>query len=146
MVYLDDKTPVFRVNNLKVNRIQTGKDEGVNIRDIPVTKGLMNLLMEMGYNKKKGINEYILERENDISTQYMMRFISQGFGHFIKLATTRKIQFKDLRKTYITKAVMVLGDKAKTFTGHAGDEVLKNHYIANAYLVADLGNFSVFDK
>jgi hypothetical protein len=60
------------------------------------------------------------------------------------LATETKIEFKDLRKTYITKLSMVCGENTKLFTGHANVEVLKKHYIAQAYLAGNLNKFDMF--
>lgn len=135
---------VFRIDNLKVNRIQTGLESGKNIRYIPITKSLLSLLNELGYSIKIGSDEYIVEREINLTTKYMMTFISRSFGHYIKLVTKRKIEFKDLRKTYITRISMVLGENTKIFTGHADSEVLKNHYISSAYLVGQLSDFDMF--
>jgi hypothetical protein len=127
-----------------VNRIKTGQDTGTYIRYIPITKGLMDLLIEMGYHQKQGTNGYILDRETNLGTKYMMTFISRSFAHYIKLATKRKIEFKDLRKTYITQIAMLLGENTKMFTGHSNNEVLKNHYIAQAYLAGNLNKFDMF--
>ena len=98
----------------------------------------------MGYFIQEGRDDYILEREDNLTTKYLMTFISRSFGHFIKLATERKIEFKDLRKTYITRISQILGENTKIFTGHADNEVLKNHYISSAYLVGNLKDFDVF--
>ena len=135
---------VFRISNLKVNRIKEGKDTGSYVRHIPLTKGLNNLLLEMGLEHKKNSDDFILDRENKVSEKYMMSSISRGFTHFIKLATKKQIQFKDLRKTYITMLTMKVGDKAKLFSGHSNDEVLKNHYLSSAHLAGNLNNFEIF--
>lgn len=134
---------VLKIQNLKVNRIQTGKDEGKNIRYIPVTKSLRNLLIELGWKTKIGTANYILEREPSLTSKYVMTFISRSFGHYIKFATDRKIELKDLRKTYVTKLFMILGDKAQLFTGHSGIEVMKSHYISSAYLAGKLNNLDI---
>ena len=71
--------------------------------------------------------------------------LTRGFSHFIKLATNRKIAFADLRKTYISYISKKLGTKAKTFTGHEDDQVMRDYYIAEELMVADLDNFNLFD-
>ena len=144
IIEIEDGVKVIKINNLKVNRIQTGTDKGKNIRYIPITKGLTSLLDQMGYFIQEGSDDFILEREDNLTTKYLMTFISRSFGHFIKLATERKIEFKDLRKTYITRISQILGENTKIFTGHADNEVLKNHYISSAYLVGNLKDFDVF--
>lgn len=143
MVELEDGIRVFKIQNLKVNRIQTGKDEGANVRYIPITQGLKDLLIELGMKDKEGTTQYVLEREPNHSTKYVMQLISRAFGHFITNATSRKIEFKDLRKTYITKLTMALGSEAKMYTGHSNDEVIKQHYLSNAYLAGNLKDFNV---
>ena len=55
------------------------------------------LLLELGLNEKRGSSDFIIER-NGLSYKYMMQCVSRGFGHFIKLASVRKVEFKDLRK------------------------------------------------
>lgn len=134
---------ILKIQNLKVNRIQTGKDSGKNLRYIPVTKSLKNLLNEIGWNTKIGTDCFILEREPSLTLKYVMTFISRSFGHYIKFATDRKIELKDLRKTYVTNLFMILGDKAQLFTGHSGVEVMKTHYISSAYLAGRLNELDI---
>jgi integrase len=143
IIELENGIKVFKIQNLKVNRIQTGEDSGANIRYIPITRGLNDLLVEMGLKDMVGKEEYIISRENNYSTKYVMQLLSKGFSHYIKKAATRKIEFKDLRKTYITKLTMALGSDAKMYTGHASNEVIKNHYLSNAYLAGNLKDFDV---
>ena len=101
--------------NRKVNRIKSGTDTGKYIRNVPITEGLRALLIELGMDEKKGSDEYVIPR-NGQSTKYMMQINSRGFSHFIKLASARKVEFKDLRKTYITMMTKALGTSAKMFT------------------------------
>jgi integrase len=135
---------VIKINNLKVNRIQFGKDKGKYVRHIPVTQSLLVLIKELGLDNKTGSNEFIFQRNESASVKNMMNNLSIAFGHFIKQVTTRKIEFKDLRKTYITKLVLVLGDKAKMFTGQTNNEIIKDHYLSEAYLAGSLNNFEIF--
>jgi integrase len=137
---------IIDVNNLKNNRRMFGKDTGEFVKPIPVTKGLYDLLISMGYEEKKGTSAYIIEREESLDTKYMLNEISRGFAHFIKLVTDRKIEFKDLRKTYITQLSMRLGKDTKLFTGHGDDQVLRDSYIAEEFIAANLSDFSVFGQ
>jgi integrase len=134
---------VFRVSNLKVNRIKTGQDDGRYIRYIPVTKSLMDLLSGFGFRTGKPMEGFVLARPSQLSYKYVMSAISRGFNHYIKQATDREIEFNNLRKTYITRLTSVLGPNAKLFTGHASDDVLKKHYLSNAYLAGSLGDFTI---
>lgn len=144
LIALDNQKLVFRIDNLKVNRIRTGNSRGNYIKYVPVTQSLMLLLKELGYERKKDSDEYIIERPDGMDTKYMMDLLSRSFSHFITLVTDRKIEFKDLRKTYITHLTSTLGSNAKLFTGHASDQVLKNHYLSSAFLAGNLTDFSVF--
>jgi integrase len=137
---------IIDVNNLKNNRRMFGKDTGIYTKPIPVTKGLYNLLIELGYEAKKGSSGYIIEREAGLEVKYMLDEMSRGFAHFIKLVTDRKIEFKDLRKTYITALSVRLGKNTKLFTGHGDDQVMKDSYIAEEFIAANLTNFSVFGE
>ena len=144
IVDLGNDVLIFKISNLKVNRIQTGESVGKYVKHIPITQSLMKLLMGMGYDEKKNSDGYIIERTKSETTKYMMVAVSRGFNHYIKLATERDLKFKDLRKTYITHITLALGDKAKLFTGHSNDEVLINHYLSGAYLAGSLCKFNMF--
>lgn len=145
IVSLEGDKLVFRINNLKVNRIGNGESEGDYLKNVPITKSLMILLLELGYESKKQTNGFIIDRLEGTDLKYMMATLSRSFTHFIKLATNRKLEFKDLRKTYITHLTMVLGANAKLFTGHTNDQVLKSHYLNGAFLAGNLSDFSVFN-
>jgi integrase len=144
ITYEDQSCYIIDVNNLKNNRRMFGEDTGTYTKPIPVTKGLYDLLIELGYETKKGTNGYIIEREAGLEIKYMLDELSRGFAHFIKLVTDRKIEFKDLRKTYITSLSVRLGKNTKLFTGHGDDQVMKDSYIAEEFIAANLTNFSVF--
>jgi integrase len=142
--HLGNSCYILDVNNLKVNRRMFGEDTGEYVKPIPVTKGLLNLLESLGLSKKKGEDEYIIDRGESTDVDNLMDTISRGFTHFIKQVTDRKIEFKDLRKTYITQLSLKLGKNTKLFTGHSDDQVLRDSYIAEEFISANLGNFSVF--
>jgi len=144
IVPLEGDKLVFRISNLKVNRIDTGEDDGNYLKNVPITKSLMNLLLELGYERMKDTVAFIIDRPDGSDIKYMMDLLSRSFAHFIKLATDRKLEFKDLRKTYITHLTMALGTNAKLFTGHTNDTVLKSHYLNGAFLAGNLNDFSVF--
>jgi integrase len=135
---------IIDVNNLKNNRRMFGQDAGKYVKPVPVTKGLLVWLMELGYKDKKNNSGFIIEREEGRDVKNMLDNISRGFAHFIKFVTDREIEFKDLRKTYITQLSMKLGKDTKIFTGHGDDQVLRDSYIAEEFIAANLTNFSVF--
>ncbi len=125
---------IIRVMKLKVNRIASGDGNGKSIKYVPVTKSLMQLLSNLNYADKKETSGYIIERSDELGMTYLKNILSRSFAHYIKQATDRNIEFKDLRKTYITHLTFALGPNAKLFTGHINDQVLKNHYLSNAFI------------
>lgn len=137
----------FKLVNLKVWRIKTGEDQAqINkyVKYVPITTSLNKLLLECGILKYQGTDKYIIPFPEDVNLNYVQDIISRSFTHYIKLVSKRKIEYKDLRKTYITALTMALGDKAKLFTGHADDTVIKKHYLADSVLMAGLGNLNIF--
>ncbi len=141
---IDMDKKAFEINDFKVNRKQFGTEIGRNKKIVPLTAGLMDLLNELDFEKNMGKEIPILDTNNYGNIQTIEKAISRGFGHYIKLVTDKPLQFKNLRKTYISHLVMQLGDKAKLFTGHSDDEVLMNHYISKAWTAGGLSDFRVF--
>lgn len=135
---------VLKIRNLKVNRIMTGLDTGEHHKFIPVTKSLRILLNELGYENQKGTEKLIVARPTDQSMQQAMDILSRSFSHFMSVAGNRPLKFKVLRKTYLTSLAVAAGPNAKLFTGSSSDEVLKNHYLSEVYMTAQLEDFSVF--
>ncbi len=144
VIPLDENKLVFRINNLKVNRIMTGESDGQYIKSIPVTKSLMVLLMELGYTEKKNTNVCIIDWPESMKINHIMNILTKSFSHYIKFATDRKLEFKDLRKTYITHLTMALGSNARLFTGHSNDAILKESYLSSAYMAGNLSEFKMF--
>lgn len=139
----------FKLINLKVWRIKTGEDQAqINkyVKYVPITSSLNDLLLECGYLCYQGTDTYIIPFPEGSNLNYVQDVISRSFTHYIKQVSPRKIEYKDLRKTYITAITMVLGDKAKLFTGHSDDAVIQKHYLADSVLMAGLGNLSIFDN
>lgn len=141
---LEKGVRVLQVMNLKVNRIATGDGNGKSIKYVPVTKGLMQVLYELGYAEKKGTDGFIIERADGLGMVYLKNALSRSFAHYIKLVTERRIKFKDLRKTYITFLTLALGPNAKLFTGHTNDQVLKSHYLSGAFIASNISDFKIF--
>jgi len=147
IVAIDEDIEVFVTNNMKVDKIATGETTGKNIRYIPITRSLKALLLELGYNQKKGLDLFVLDRPADMKLINVMDTLSKGFSHYIKLISTSKnLEFNNLRKTYITMVTNALGDKSKLFTGHSNDEVLMTHYLGQTFLSGNLHNFNIFGE
>lgn len=139
----------FKLINLKVWRIQTGSDQreiDKYVKYVPITASLKKLLMDCGYETFKGQNKFIIPYPKDFKLSYVQDIISRAFTHYIKQVTDRKIEYKDLRKTYITAMTMALGTDAKLFTGHSDDAVIQKHYLADAVIMGNLGNLNIFEN
>jgi integrase len=143
LIELENGVEVFGINNLKVNRIKTGLDDGQYKRYIPVTKSLKKLLIELGYDEKKGTHTYILDGDTGKSRKYLMELTTRSFSHFAEKVGVTGLTLKNLRKTYITKLTMAMGDNARIFTAHSSHEVLKNHYLSQAFLAGNLKEFDL---
>lgn len=145
---IDEGIEIFDITNLKVTRIQSSVSDKEYNRPIPVTASLKSLLVELGYHKKKGRDEFVIPRPDNLNEVSMAKHVGRAFNHYIKLVDTggQKVEFKDLRKTYFTFITKALGDKAKMFTGHADNKVLEIHYVAKEFLAGDLVNFNLYNS
>lgn len=141
---IDTDKNAFEINDFKVNRKHVGTEDGPNKKIVPITASFMELLNDLNFKENIGLDKPILETNDYGNLATIEKAISRGFGHYVKQVTDRPLQFKNLRKTYISHLVMALGDKAKLFTGHADDEVLMKHYISKAWTAGGLSEFRVF--
>lgn len=131
---------VFRLSNLKVNRIMGTSS---SLKFVPLTKSLRQLLNELGMEEKQGSDDYIIERDKDADMDNLKDALSRGFSHYIKLVSDRPLTFKCLRKCYITHLSMSVGDTG-LWTGHSNTKVLRDHYLSSAYIAGNLGEFTIF--
>ncbi|WP_281989761.1 tyrosine-type recombinase/integrase [Aquimarina aggregata] len=128
----NNKPTYIEFSNLKVERIK--KEEGqktVAPKIVPITKGLLEILLDLGYNEKNGLDEYIIcPDRTKYSKKTLMEKLSKGFSHYYKqLDTGRNLQFKCLRKTFLTYLEQVAKGDTKLLSSHASDKVLQKHYI-----------------
>jgi len=143
IIEVEGNIEMFRISNLKANRIRTGQDKGKYVRYIPVTRSLKALLVELGYNTKKGTDECVLKTEAGESSAYIMQLITRSFSHYVAKAGLRHILFKDLRKTYVSHLTVAMGANAKMYTGHADSRVMEHHYLSQSFLSSKLKEFDV---
>jgi integrase len=141
-------TQFIKIEDFKVNRIQNRiKPEEKKFVYVPITESLSELLKEMGEDKYKGTNKFILAPESTISRKKVMAdILSKGFSHFYKqLNTGRNLTFKCLRKTYITRLEIFMGHaNTKAITGHSDDSVIEKSYLDKRELAKAAKNFQVF--
>jgi hypothetical protein len=134
------------IQDYKVNKSKgISSSENLKMIHIPVISPLKNLLMELGYEKYKGQDKYILAPEESMQRDTMMNFISKGFSHFYnQLNTGKDLRFYDLRKTYISHLFAKHGNKTRIITKHSGDDVMLNHYIDEKVISDVVLDFDLF--
>ncbi|MBQ0907761.1 tyrosine-type recombinase/integrase [Flavobacterium sp. F-328] len=124
----------FRIKNIKVERIKN--KEGI-YKYIPINDDLFNLLAEMGFEKNKNSNNYILFPERDVSALTIMNILSKAFTYYrIGAGIKKDIGLKNLRKTYITWVNQVMNKDTKILSSHSTDGVLQEYYIDPTVLTA----------
>ena len=128
----------------KVNRSKNiSEKETKKTIDIPIIKPLQSLLNKLGYEENKGKDMYILAPDETMKRKTMMDFVSKAFTHYYsQLNVSKKLEFSDLRKTYISHLFANLGDGAQIITKHSGLDVMKNHYIDDKVISDLMGNFN----
>ena len=149
MIHVENNIPVFiEIRNFKVERQKGyGYNADVPPKIIPVIRGLLDLLNRMGYKDKIGSNEYILFPERNITISILKDNLSKGFSHFYKQLNTRKeLQFKHLRKTYLTYLAMTMKGDTGFLSSHTSKEVLRRHYINENVVLKAVKNVEIFNK
>jgi integrase len=146
IVFGDNSEPLFlKVENYKVNRIKGGSDISKDVKSIPITKGLMLLLKELGLEQHIGTDRFLIGQEETASRNTLIELVSRSFTFYWQRTGIKKdVQLKHLRKTYLTALVEHFGDKAPMISDHSGIQVLKDHYVNDQRLVAACKDFSIF--
>jgi integrase len=155
-VHVSDSVPIYiKVEDSKVNNILNLKDSEKKYVYVPVSKGLHELLIKMGFeNYMKGENKdaYILAPEitDNKRKERMSNTLSYGFAqYYAQLNNEKPLHFGCFRKTYLTGISIHTSGNAQLVSGHSSDgAVLNKHYIdpkAVASVMAAKG-FEVFPK
>ena len=128
------------VQDFKVNRQKGTEKDNLKYIYVPVTKELEDLLYQMGYEKYKNSDKYILAPEETMRRNTIKLFLSRSFSHYYGLlATGKKLTYGVLRKTYITKLTLLLGiEDAKLITRHSNIKVMDQNYL-NKPLISRTG-------
>ncbi len=127
-------TKFFRIRNIKVERLKNKTDV---YKHIPINEDLYNLLEEIGYDKNKDSDDYILFPDREVSEITIMNSLSKAFTHYRKGAGIKKdIRLKNLRKTYLTWVNQVMSKDTKILSSHSTDGVLKDYYLDPTVLTA----------
>lgn len=95
----------------------------------PVIKDLYLFLQKIKYEQFKGSDRYLIASESPRKRETIKDDMSKAFTHYYKkLGTGKKLEFKNLRKTYITFLNNFTGGKAEEITGHSGQEIIMSNY------------------
>ncbi|WP_299212556.1 hypothetical protein [uncultured Dokdonia sp.] len=144
--YVNSEPSYLEVPNLKVERGKgIGFNDDVPPKIIPITVDLMELLNRLGFKEKKDTNGYLLDMNRETSPNVLMEQMSKGFSHFYKLLETGKsIQFKHLRKTYISYMKLAMGSETGDLTSHASDQVIDKNYVDQRIIANAQKKFKLF--
>ena len=127
-IYFVNETYFLKVKNKKVERNENLNGEFTKY--VPINSDLFKLLIDMGFEKMKSTNNYILSPNRIESTKTIMNSLSKSFSHYRDQANISKnISLKHLRKTYISWVNQALGKETGKITSHSSEAILKEHYI-----------------
>lgn len=121
----------FQVANRKIEKQRLAKNSNAITANkyFPINADLQVLLNELGFDKYKGQNQYILVPDRTVSTTTIMNRISAAFTHYRKAAGIEKdVSLDELRKTYLTWMNVVMNGDTKILSSHTSDTVLQTHY------------------
>jgi len=139
LVYIESED--YKVNRAKANLDGSSK----KLIYIPITKSLKELIIENGYEIFKDTDTYLLAPEKTNNRETLKNQMSKGFSHYYnQLNTGRKLTFKCLRKTYITRLALSLGLNARVITRHSGEDVIIKHYLDEKVIAKVAEGFEVF--
>lgn len=138
--------PYLRVVNLKVTRRKgiTDTTKGIPM-PIPISHGLITLLKELGINKYKGTDEYLLAPEITVLSKRkgIMDYLTRSFTHFYNLINRNgELKFKNLRKTNLTYKKVFSGLN----TTHSSDAVIEKHYEDKIPIARGLFGYKLFPE
>ena len=115
---------VNRANKTKVVKTESKK------KLIAVNGDLMDLLIELGYEKKKNSVDYIIYPDRNCTIKTLMDRISKSFTHYKQEACIESdVSLKNLRKTYITWLRVIMDKQTGLLSSHSSEEILERHYI-----------------
>ncbi len=139
----------FKIENFKVNNIQNRKDEkSKKYIIIPVTTGLRNVLNEIGYEKFKGSDRFIIAPElTGKRGRWLEDNISRAFSFFYRrINPNERLGFGSLRKAYISGLVKYYGKDARGVSQHSNDSVIEKHYLDKKVLLKAASEYDPFGE
>lgn len=136
--WTDIKGHFLQIPNWKVNRIMK---QDFHYTYTPMTKDLAKLLSEF---PKSSDEDYIIVPEYK-HRQTLKEFISKAFSHYWKVAgLERKVTFRHLRKTYITRLTELIGERALRIK-HNEDVTAIKHYLDQKQLMSQTKDLTLYE-
>jgi integrase len=145
----ENKEPVVILSkNMKVNKIQASKTGIEKTIPTPVTPQLKRLLYnELDYRANRGSNKFLIGNNSGLSRDFIVSVLSKSFAHFWKQTGIKKdAEFSDLRKTFINKMQLALGDNARHVTGHASSIVMDTFYLNKSFFSEAVRREDIFPE
>jgi len=125
----------LKIPNWKVNRAKGYSD----FRYIPITQDLSELLGKLNPGTGFIFCGEIKNRE------LLKSYCSKGFIHFWRLTgIDKQISFRHLRKTYLTRIWILLGDKSKGLKSHKHLSTQIDYYLNQADILKELTGLKLF--
>lgn len=130
IIEVDGKPFIIQTEDYKYNRRNNlVLPEEKKYIYVPVILDLHLMLQKLRYEKYKGQNRYLIAPSSTRKRETLKDDLSKAFTHYWKQVNSEKnIQFRNLRKTYITRLNNYTNGQADSITGHAGQEVIMKHY------------------
>ncbi|MGP8214415.1 MAG: hypothetical protein ACLQQ4_02510 [Bacteroidia bacterium] len=144
--YDNNDRAYIAIENFKVNRYE--KLTGNNKKYIPVavSDDLLKLLIELGYDKYKGTDTYILAPEITENRERMCDKLTKGFHHYYQqLNTGLNLTFYSLKRTNITAQHLHSGKDFKP-THHSGIKVEIDRYVDQKVIKKGKHGYKVFPR
>jgi len=127
-IFFSGDISFFMIKNKKVERNNNIKGEFYKY--VPINSDLSDLLIELGYDKMKTTDYYILCPNGKESQLTIMNTLSKSFTFYKNKSEIKKeISLKHLRKTYISWVNQVMGNETGKLTSHSTKGVLIEHYL-----------------
>ncbi len=136
----DIKDNYIGIPNWKVNR--SAKTTKQYISYTPITKDLAEILTQ--FDVAANENEFIVAPEMT-NRNTLKQLLTNAFSHYWKqTGSKKKVTFKNLRKTYITRITDLIGEKAM-FIKHGNDKTSIKHYLDKKELISETRNLKLYD-
>ncbi len=138
------------VIDYKVSRQQNRLETNPKRISVPITEEFKNVLMELGYEKLKESEQYIIGNEETMDRHTMKIFLGRSFSHAwgqTEFSKNKKASFKILRKCYLSALSAAIGiSNARVISQHSDTKILQTNYVSAEILGLTAKNFSVFSK